>query len=155
MLKYCLRKWDDNKDVLKNLLENGTKWNDCKYIDLVKLVVNCVLNEGAESDVNSIVWDSKNITVIDDGKYQGTLLFLIPMDIYQPNEREYLMTYVGYGSCSGCDTLQALQDYREDKLTDSQVKGFMALCKDILTNMIKPYNYGWRFNEEFVPVEVK
>lgn len=64
------------------------------------------------------------------------------------------MTYVGYGSCSGCDTLQAIQDYGKDPISEDQLNDFMALCKDIVTNMIKPYNSGWRNEEEFTEVEV-
>jgi hypothetical protein len=97
--------------------------------------------------------DLGKIHKIDDGDYQGTFLFLIPFDSYQPNEFEYLMTYVGYGSCSGCDALQAIQDYGAEKPTNRQVEDFMRLCKDIITNTIKPYNGGWRQNEDFEQVE--
>jgi len=151
MLKYCLNKWDQNKDLLERRLVNGTEWNACDYVDLVKLVVDCILNGERSSDEydNERKWDSDGITVIDNGDYQGTLLFLIPRDRYQPAEYEYLMTYVGYGSCSGCDTLQAIQEWGDKHLTTTQVKDFMTLCKDILTNMIKPYNSGWRFDKDF------
>lgn len=33
------------------------------------------------------------------------------------------------------------------------VDGYMSLCKDILTNTIKPYNYGWRNDSKFDQVE--
>jgi hypothetical protein len=29
----------------------------------------------------------------------------------------------------------------------------MTLCKDILQNTIKPYNNGWRKEEEWEPIE--
>lgn len=101
-------------------------------------------------------WDAENITVVDNGDYQGTQLFLIPRDTYQPSESEYLMTYVGYGSCSGCDTLQAIQDWSiDDRLLEpEQVEDFMKLCKDLVTNMILPYNIGWRASSEFEPVKI-
>ena len=74
----------------------------------------------------------------------------------QPSESEYLMTYVGYGSCSGCDTLQAIQDWSiDDRLLEpEQVEDFMKLCKDLVTNMILPYNIGWRASSEFEPVKI-
>lgn len=157
MLKYCLNKWYQNKHLLERRLVTDTKWNCCSYIDLVELVVYCILNGeqtlhgyGSES-----VWDYRRITIIDNGDYQGTQLFLIPRDTYQPCEYDYLMTYVGYGSCGGCDTLQAIQEWGEKPLTETQVKDFMALCKDILTNMIKPYNDGWRSEEGFQEVTVE
>lgn len=149
MLKYCLKKWDANKGLLKKRLKGDLLLNKCNYEYLVKLVVEYVLNQGDDE----YKWDSEHITVVDNGDYQGTLLFLIPSDDYQPDESDYLMTYVGYGSCSGCDTLERIRDDGEEKLTASQLKDYMALCKDIVTNMIKPYNGGWRNDEDFETVE--
>ena len=147
MLKYCLTKWNQNKGLLEEKLKKDTTLNSCDYDYLVKLVVDFILNPGAD-----MVWDSENITTVNDGDYQGTLLFLIPEKTYQPGEYDYLMTYVGYGSCSGCDTLQAIQDWHSKSLTEEQVKDFMTLCKDLLTGMIKPYNCGWRSEEDFTEV---
>lgn len=149
MLKYCLRKWDENKKKLEEELLKDPDLNVCDYKHIVEKVVEIILNTNEE-----YLWNSEGITEIDDGDYQGTLLFLIPRKTYQPSEYEYLMTYVGYGSCSGCDTLQAIQDYGETQISEDQLKGFMVLCKDIITNMIKPYNSGWRNEEEFMEVEV-
>lgn len=148
MLKYCLRKWDENKKKLEEELLKDPLLNECEYKHIVEKVVEIILNTNEE-----YLWNTEGITEIDDGDYQGTLLFLIPRKTYQPLEYEYLMTYVGYGSCSGCDTLQAIQDYGESPISEDQLKDFMALCKDIITNMIKPYNCGWRNEEEFTEVE--
>jgi hypothetical protein len=150
MLKYCLKKWNKNKGLLEERLKKDATLNSCDYTDLVKLVVDFILNPHEEYEDNK--WDSKHITVVDNGDYQGTLLFLIPRDTYQPGEYDYLMTYVGYGSCSGCDTLKAIQEWNDAPLTERQVKDFMTLCKDLVTNMVKPYNGGWRSEEEFVEV---
>lgn len=146
MIKYCLKKWDKNKDKLEQFYRTTTGWNDCNYLDIVKAVVTYVLNDNTTFDDN---WDANGITEIDNGDYQGTLLYLIPQNTYQPSECDYLITYVDYGSCSGCDTLQAIQNYGESYLTEEQVKDFMTLSKDIITNMKKPYNCGWRREEEF------
>lgn len=146
MIKYCLDCWNKNQQSLRQQLETDTSLNGCNYEYLVKLVAKHIL--GNE-------WDAENITVIDNGDYQGTLLFLIPKDTYQPSEYEYLMTYVGYGSCSYCDTLQSIQDWGDDKpLTPKQVEDFMKLCKDLVTNMILPYNTGWRNDPDFEPADI-
>jgi hypothetical protein len=64
------------------------------------------------------------------------------------------MTYIGYGSCSGCDALQNAQDWTDNELlTDQQVKDFMSICKDIICNAVKPYNHGWREDDNFKRVE--
>ena len=154
MIYYVLSRWDSNNDTLKEALEEkGYEWlNSCEYKDLVKMVCDYILtpmNDG------SYELDSEHITEIDNGYYQGTLLYLIPFNTYQPNESEYLMTYVGYGSCSGCDTLQGIQAgmYLGG---DLYINDFMTLCKDICSNMIRPYNTGWREDTIFNTVtEVK
>ncbi len=151
MIKYCLKKWDANKDKLEQFYRTTTGWNDCNYLDIVKAVVTHVLNDN--DDYYAYRWDADGITEIDNGDYQGTLLYLIPKNCYQPSEFDYLITYVYYGSCSGCDTLLAIQQTGQ-YLTDYQIKDFMTLSKDIITNMKKPYNCGWRNEEEFDEVEV-
>jgi hypothetical protein len=80
------------------------------------------------------------------------LLFLIPTKVYQPAEYEYLMTFVSYGSCSGCDTLLSIQTFDEE-LTENMLKDYMSLCKDLVCNIIKPYNCGWRNESVFETVE--
>lgn len=148
MIKYCLGKWNKNRKRLEEVLSKDTTLNTCEYVYLVKLVVDNILND--EDNSFSDDWDSTNITVIDNGDYQGTQLFLIPIRAYQPSEYEYLMTYVNYGSCSSCDTLLSIQGWDCNVIpTPEQLKDYMMLCKDLITNMIKPYNCGWREEDEF------
>ena len=116
---------------------------------LVEMVVEYILNP---SSGYGDTYDKEKITLIDNGDYQGTQLFMIPLDTYQPSASEYLLTYVSYGSCSGCDTLLSIQDWNDGKLTDSQVKDFMGLCKDLVCNIIKPYNAGWRNNDKYTEI---
>lgn len=148
MIKFCLKQWDKNKQRLEDAIREDRTLNECEYKHLVEMVVEYILN-----DENSIHYNKGEITVIDNGDYQGTLLFLIPENTYQPSASDYLMTFVEYGSCSGCDTLQAIQDWGKTTPTEQQVKDFMMLCKDLVCNMIKPYNTGWRNNEDFEQVE--
>lgn len=142
MLKYCYEKWNQNKDKLEEALRK-TDISRVEYRDLLVLTVENILNDSRRE------WSTEGITEIDDGDYQGTLLYVIPSNTYQPSEYEYLMTYIGYGSCSGCDLLQSIQPYSAEETTDEDIAEFMALCKDFITNMIKPYNRGWRREEEF------
>lgn len=153
MLKYCLEKWDKNSPKLKERLETTKGLNECAYKDLVKMVIEIILN-GDSDEYELDYWSTDDIIEIDHGKYQGTLLYLFHKDEYAPYENDYLMTYVNYGSCSGCDALMSIQDYGEDLLTESQVKAFMALCKDLITNIVCPYNIGWRSNPIYETVEV-
>lgn len=149
MIKLCKQKWDENKEKLEESLRADKSLNSCNYLYLVKKVVEKILNDGAKS------YKTDQIHEIDDGDYQGTLLYLIPVNTYQPNEMEYLMTFVGYGSCSGCDTLQSIQSWHDENqpVDKEQLKELMDLCLHIVQNITKPYNYGWRHSKDFEPCE--
>lgn len=145
MLKIMVEKWDKNKARLEEKLKNMQMTYE--YKDLVKITFEQIYNY---EERNWEMLNTKDITEIDNGDYQGTLLYLIPFKTYQPTETEYLMTYVGYGSCSGCDTLLGITGYDTEKLPNKkQLKELMMLCKDIIQNTIKPYNYGWRNDGKF------
>ncbi len=152
MMQIMLEKWDKNCEKLKEKLASGTNFNECSYGTLVKVAFDTIFNEEGADYMNRL--DVENMTTIDNGDYQGTLLFLIPFSGYQPSEYEYLMTYVNYGSCSGCDTLQAIQEWGDEKLTESQIADFMTLCKDLISNAIKPYNNGWRYQVEYDSIDL-
>jgi hypothetical protein len=154
MLKYCYHKWDCNKNGLREVIRNDKNINSCDYLYLVKLVTKYILNGEFPSEISGDDqrWDSENITTVDNGDYQGTLLFFIPRNWYQPSEYDYLLTYASYGSCSGCDSLMGIQEFyrfSDDLPTEEQVKEYMNLCKDLVTNMVKPYNNGWRYDDLF------
>lgn len=150
MLKFCKDAWYKNKDKLEAVIMMDTKLNHCDYSYLVELIVEYILNPSIETDYEK--FDTDAITVIDNGDYQGTLLFMIPRKTYQPSEYDYLLTYANYGSCSGCDTLLSIQDWGDKLPTENQIKDYMTLCKDLVCNIVKPYNCGWREDEEFVEI---
>ena len=150
MIKFCLKQWDKNKDYLENELRNSNELDSFEYLDLVKLIVINILNR----DLTVSGYNEENITQIDNGDYQGTQLFMIPERTYQPSANEYLLTFIDYGSCSGCDTLLSIQSNTYDGSdNESVISDYMTLCKDIVCNIIKPYNNGWRQSEEFEVVE--
>jgi len=147
MIKICKRFWDKNQNKLRDTLNDMSDIDGCDYKSLVKLAIDKIMND----DSTITQWDIDHITEIDNGDYQGTLLYLIPEKTYQPSEFEYLMACVGYGSCSGCDTLQSIQcgcGSEEGKIND-----YMTLCRDIISTIIKPYNCGWREDKEYEAVE--
>lgn len=159
MVKFCKEQWNNNREKLEARLREIDLWG-IDYEGLVKEIVDYIFNPEIEMFGGMYKLDSSKITVIDDGDYQGWLLFLIPFDTYQPGPGEYLMTHIGYGSCSGCDTLQAIQSdiqYSEGKqvYSDQVIADFMHLCSDIVCYTIKPYNYGWMHNRWFDVVEEK
>lgn len=83
------------------------------------------------------------MTVIDDGDYQGTQIFVIPLDTYQPNVTDYIVTNTYYGSCSGCDTLKSINSYDYDELpNEEQIEDYMQLALHLLQKC------KWLYNKE-------
>lgn len=153
MMKIMKERWDLNKAKLEHELRTRTGLNVCNYEYLVELTFEIIFNSSSDEGYGKTL-NLDSITAIDNGDYQGTLLFVIPFEVCQPCESEYIMTYIGYGSCSGCDALQAAQEWNEKELLeDWQVKDFMSICKDLVCNAVSPYNHGWREDDNFKPVE--
>lgn len=136
MIKEFVEAWNVNKDILKQKIELSTDHDCWSYTDLVGMLFEYIINPYIE-DEHIIYLDAfniENIHVLDDGDYQGTQIFIVYENGYQPSINSYVMTYVDYGSCSGCDTLQAIQwDGDEDsKPNDEQVEDYMMLCLHLL-----------------------
>lgn len=134
MDKRIIELWDKNKDKLRGYFTKTNQSEYDSYSKLVKIIITKILNND-EYDYKNPNYNTNNITVIDDGDWQGTQLFLIPQDTYQPNATEYLVTHVYYGSCSGCDTLQAINTYDYGLPNEIQVEDYMKLCLHLVQNM--------------------
>lgn len=125
MIKSIVQRWEENKTAIENEFRKSHPEN---YIDIVRIVVS---NITGDDDYYGDNLDPDRIHVIDDGDYQGTLVYVIAEKGYQPDTYWYVK--VSYGSCSGCDTLQAIQGYDYDELpTDEQVKDYMTLALHIV-----------------------
>ena len=99
------------------------------YKAIVKAVVK-VIGKGEDYDTPS----TERIHAIDDGHYQGTLVFVIGAEGYQPSGYWYVQ--VGYGSCSGCDSLSNIRGYN-DETTDQDAKDYWTLALHILQGLKK------------------
>jgi hypothetical protein len=101
------------------------------YKDVVTAVIQ-VIKEALQDD-----WEDKPdpqlIHEIDDGDYQGTLVYVIAAEGYQPSTYWYVK--VSYGSCSGCDTLQGIREYEDDPPTEKQVDAYMTLALHIVQGL--------------------
>ena len=125
MNKEIINNWYLHKDELENYFRTTRQEKYDSYEELVKLVVKYFLPD----------YNYKKITVIDDGDYQGTQIFIIPKNTYQPCVTEYLYTNNYYGSCSGCDTLLGISGYEDDLPTEKQVKDYMTLCLHLIQKL--------------------
>lgn len=100
------------------------------YGEIVKAVVRIYPGAGEHDRP-----DPERIHVIDDGDYQGTLLYVIASGGYQPDEYWYVK--VGYGSCSGCDTLQGIRDFTHGPPSAEQVEEYLTLALHIVQGFKK------------------
>jgi len=123
MLMDLVARYDDKKEELRAKLAVAHP----SYEDIVKYVVETVTDP---DEYDSL--DPNRIHVIDDGAYQGTLLFVIGAKGYQPSK--YWSVYVDYGSCSGCDTLEGIRRMSGygDLPNEEQVKDYMTLALHIV-----------------------
>lgn len=122
MIEEFVKAWDARKGEIE--AQFRTKRPD-DYSDIVKAVVTILNADSGSYDKP----DPERITSIDHGDYQGTLLFVISGSGYQPDN--YWFVKVGYGSCSGCDTLQAIQGWGEE-IPEKEVADYMTLALHIL-----------------------
>ena len=122
MIQEFVERWEANKETLR---DKYSKEHPNDYKDIVKDVVSVIRDE---DDYCSI--DPERIHVIDDGDYQGTLLFVIAAGGYQPDTYWYVK--VDYGSCSGCDTLESIRSYDDSPPTEQQTKDYMTLATHIV-----------------------
>jgi len=121
MIQKFIDKFMEQKAVIQKQFEEA---HPESYLAIVKAVVRVI---GDDEYGNP---DPERIHQIDDGDYQGTLVFIIAEMGYQPCT--YWSVMVGYGSCSGCDTLQSISGYSDDKPSPEQVKDYMTLALHIV-----------------------
>ena len=135
MIQEFVDKFIENKSILR---EQFKEKKPSGYHSIVESVVK-LLSSGDYGEM-----DPEKIHCIDDGDYQGTLLFVIAAKGYQPSD--YWYTMVSYGSCSGCDTLQAIEDdctYDEkyNRIpTEQALNDYVTLALHIVQGLRKMYD---------------
>lgn len=129
--EFCLA-WEKNKSELEEYFKTTRQGQYCSYGDLVKLIFDKVINPGFSADYYR--YNTDEIVEIDDGSYQGTLIFILHRDTYQPGVCDYVYTNTYYGSCSACDTLLGISRYDCDLPDEEQVQDYMSLCLHLLQN---------------------
>lgn len=135
MIKEFVELWEKNKSNLRESLAEK-KCEGISYESLVEMIVTEILNDG-RTELEYEDYDVKKMTVIDDGDYQGTEIFIIPQNVYQPNVDEYIYTHTYYGSCSGCDTLLGIVGYSDEVPDEEQLNDLMTLCLHLLQRFKK------------------
>jgi hypothetical protein len=120
MIKKFTDKWASDGEKLRPIL--GAFQGS--YADLVKLVVEFL---DVKSDGDTM--DPERIHEIDDGDYQGVLVFVVTAKGYQP--RAYWSVQVDYGSCSGCDSLQSAMDENDTERAQSMMQLALNIIQEL------------------------
>jgi len=134
MIEAFTKIWFTHSDRLR--MQFSAKHPD-SYREIVEAVVRLLHNVIEDNWSNSEeAPDPQRIHEIDDGDYQGVLLYVIAASGYQPDR--YWFVKVSYGSCSVCDTLQSIRSryYDEDAPPSSdQVNAYMTLALHIVQGL--------------------
>lgn len=129
MEQELVDRFDSKREEIKcDLLMLLRDYNWFTYAEIVKVVIKAVYDGYGTPNPECI-------HEIDDGEYQGTLLFVIPADGYQPYD--YWCVKVGYGSCSGCDTLMAILEGDYGDTIDEKVDSLFTLALHIVQGLKK------------------
>ena len=132
MIQEIIKRWDKNKYKLEEYFSTTKQEKYCSYEAIIQQIFELVINSDEDSYER---FNINKMTVIDDGYYQGTQIFIIPKDTYQPNIDDYLITHTYYGSCSGCDVLEGIRNYSSGLPTEQQVKEYMILALHLVQKM--------------------
>lgn len=131
MIKEIIDLWGQNKSKLKDYFEITPMIEYDDYEKLVKKVFNICFKDLGKLDL-------ENIIVLDSEGYQGDMVFIIKLlGEYDTN---YLITHTYYGSCSGCDTLEGIIEYKNGLPNAEQVNEFMMLSLHLVQKLKSLFN---------------
>jgi len=57
------------------------------------------------------------------------------VDRFMAKREDLRANFVSYGSCSGCDTLEAIRDYSGDTPTEKQLDEYMTLALHVVQGL--------------------
>lgn len=126
MIEEFTKAWFANLHALREKFEAA-------HPDDYKSVVRAVIQMLHDASDRHDKPDPDRIHEIDDGDYKGTLVYVIGSTGYQPSNYWYVR--VGYGSCSGCDTLEAIRSYDNEAPRNDQVDQYMTLALHIVQGL--------------------
>ena len=118
-------RFDANRSAIREQFKRNMPQ---EYADIVRAVVELLHDEDEYGSP-----DPERVHQIDDGDYQGTLVFVVGASGYQPHDYWYIRVW--YGSCSGCDALRRILSdgsYGADEPTDQQLDDLMKLALNVV-----------------------
>lgn len=132
MEQAFIKKWERGKENLRKYFEVTPQSEYDEYPKIVSALIKHCLNYGVKLQDEKF---SEEFEVSDHGDYQGTQIFLLHKDVYQPDAYNYYVFDNYYGSCSGCDTLLGISECESGIPTKEQVDEYMTLCLHMIQRM--------------------
>lgn len=128
MIKKFVERFEARKQILEDVF---SKRHPEDYKDIFTEVIKILATdlEGKEYGCPCVDF----ITEINNGDYQGTLVYVVGENTYQPDT--YWYCRISYGSCSGCDLLQSIAGYSSNPPTKEQIKDYMTLALHIVQRL--------------------
>jgi len=124
MLMQFVAAFDNTKNRLRETFrDSGRITYDGILRETIRAIAEDMSHNKRLDYSDSEIPDPDRVTVIDDGHYQGTLVFVVGARGYQPSN--YWLTRASYGSCSACDTLQGILDEQD---SDARAQQLMTLA---------------------------
>ena len=134
MINSIIEQWDLNKHNLKQHFESTDQREYWSYKKILELIFDLVILKVDKDDVSFTI-QKENIRTIDDGEYEGTLIYIIPIDRPFIDVSDYLITDNYYGSCSWCDILLSISGCESKKPNEEQVRQYMTIALHLVQKL--------------------
>lgn len=125
MNNEIIKLWDNGKENLRNYLRTHNQSEYVTYEKLVKILIQECLNYNKTFQTKVF---SDKIDISDHGEGRGVQIFLLHKEKYSPEVDDYYIFDNEYGSCSACDNLLRINEYKYDLPTEEQINQYMTLC---------------------------
>ena len=125
MVQDFVMQWNANNNKLEEYFRSTPQKEYRDYEDIVTKVFELCISG----------FDAEEMTVIDNSRFEGTQIFIIPAAVNQPGIKDYVFTHNFYGSCDGCDTLMGIHQYQKGLPSEKQVKEYMTLSLHLVQRL--------------------
>ena len=144
MVREFVEQWDKNKDKLRDYFKTTPQTEYSSYKSILAQLLRLAVTHnkaGEEWDLDAIMESKRHC-------YHGNFVF--GFNSAWDRASEFTVTYVGYGSCNGCDTLQRIQALsdKEDLPNEEQVNGYITLALHMVQKMRTPFDLSHKKEKE-------
>jgi hypothetical protein len=128
MIREFIERWEKNKHKLEEYFRTTKQEEYDAYSKIVVKLFELVINDSRGNGTVEFNFNTEEMTIINNGNYSGTEIFILYNDTCEPDISDYVVTHNYYGSCSGCDILLSISNYDVGFPNDDQVKEYMTLA---------------------------